>query len=143
ILFYSLFIAFILRTKKLITFIKGEKTEKREPKFSVILSIIAIILLGSGYGIALTVKGIAVVAALIPVVLLVTVGTYLLFSQLSIFIIQRLKRNKQLFWRKTNMLLFSDLSYRMKDNARSFFIVAIISTVAFSAIGTLFSLNSF
>src|SRR5699024_4615690 len=128
---------------KLITFIKGEKTEKREPKFSVILSIIAIILLGLGYGIALTVKGIAVAAALIPVALLVTVGTYLLFSQLSIFIIQRLKRNKELFWRKTNMLLFSDLSYRMKDNARSFFIVAIISTVTFSAIGTLFSLNSF
>src|SRR5699024_8752820 len=48
--FISLFIAFILRTKKLITFIKGEKTEKREPKFSVILSIIAIILLGLGYG---------------------------------------------------------------------------------------------
>src|SRR5690625_1168097 len=41
------------------------------------------------------------------------------------------------------MLLFSDLSYRMKDNARSFFMVAIISTVAFSAIGTLVGLNSY
>lgn len=141
--FISLFIAFILRTKKLITFIKGERTEKREPKFSAILAILAVILLGSGYAIALTVRGIQVVAALIPVALLVTVGTYLLFSQLSIFVIQKLKNNKRIFWRKTNMLLFADLSYRMKDNARSFFIVAIISTVAFSAIGTLFSLNSF
>src|SRR5690625_2733971 len=41
------------------------------------------------------------------------------------------------------MLVFSDLSYRMKDNARTFFMVAIISTVAFSAIGTLVGLNSF
>lgn len=141
--FISLFIAFILRTKRLITFIKGEKIEKREPKFSITLSLLAIILLGSGYGIALTVRGLSVVTALIPVALLVTVGTYLLFSQLSIFIIQKFKNNKGLFWRKTNMLLFADLSYRMKDNARSFFIVAIISTVAFSAIGTLFGLNSF
>lgn len=141
--FISLFIAFILRTKKLITFIKGEATEKREPKFSVVLSILAIILLGSGYAIALTVKGVAVVTALVPVALLVTVGTYLLFNQLSIYLIQKLKSNKRLFWRKTNMLLFADLSYRMKDNARSFFLVAIISTVAFSAIGTLFGLNSF
>src|SRR5699024_8569941 len=39
--------------------------------------------------------------------------------------------------------VFSDLSYRMKDNARAFFIVAIISTVAFSAIGTLVGLDSF
>lgn len=139
----SIFIAFILRTKKLITFIKGEKKEKREPTFSVLLSILAIVLLGTGYGIALTVRGISVVTALIPVVILVTIGTYLFFNQLSIFIIQKLKTNKQLFWRNTNMLLFADLSYRMKDNARSFFIVAIISTVAFSAIGTLFGLNSF
>src|SRR5690625_1265277 len=41
------------------------------------------------------------------------------------------------------MLLFSDLSYRMKDNARVFFMVAIISTVAFTAIGTLIGVNSY
>lgn len=35
------------------------------------------------------------------------------------------------------MIVFSDLSFRMKDNARSFFLVAVITTVAFSAIGTL------
>src|SRR5690625_6765990 len=80
--------------------------------------------------------------ALVPVVLLVTLGTYLLFSQLSVYVIRKLKGNKLLFWKKTNMLLFSDLSYRMKDNARAFFMVAIISTVAFSAIGTLVGLQS-
>src|SRR5699024_7043287 len=60
-----------------------------------------------------------------------------------VFIIGRLKKRKSIFWRKTNMLLFSDLSFRMKDNARTFFMVAIISTVAFSAIGTLFGLQSY
>src|SRR5690625_7592166 len=81
------------------------------------------------------VKGVYVVAALLPVAALVTLGTYLLFTQLSVFVIRKLKSRENLFWRQTNMLLFSDLSYRMKDNARSFFMVAIISTVAFSAIG--------
>lgn len=41
------------------------------------------------------------------------------------------------------MLLFSDLSFRMKDNARAFFMVAIISTVSFSAIGTLVGFDSY
>ncbi len=41
------------------------------------------------------------------------------------------------------MLLFSDLSFRMKDNARTFFMVAIISTVAFSAIGALYGFQSY
>src|SRR5690625_4429623 len=141
--FISVVVTFILRTNKLIKLIKGDKIGKSEPKFSIILVILAVLLLGSGYAIALKVKGVQVVAALLPVAALVTLGTYLLFTQLSVFVIRKLKNRESLFWRKTNMLLFSDLSYRMKDNARSFFIVAIISTVAFSAIGTLFSLNSY
>ena len=141
--FISLFIAFFLRTKKLITFIKGDEKEKREPKFSPILSLIAALLIATGYTIAMLAKGEQVVVALLPVVILVTIGTYFLFSQLSIFIINRLKNNQSLFWKKTNMLLFADLSYRMKDNARAFFLVAIISTVAFSAIGTLFGVHSY
>lgn len=138
----SIFIAFFLRTKKLVTLIKGEETEREEPKFSIFLALLSLVFLVTGYGIALYAKEAQVVLALLPVVLVVTIGTYFLFSQFSIFLLQRMKNNKQLFWRKTNMLLFSDLTYRMKDNARSFFLVAIISTVAFSAIGTLFGLNS-
>lgn len=141
--FISIFVTFMLRTKRLVTFIKGRQIGKSEPKASVLLTIFAILLLGSGYVIALKAEGSQVVIALIPVVLLVITGTYFLFTQLSVFVIYRLKAQKRLFWKKTNMLLFSDLSFRMKDNARSFFIVAVISTVAFSAIGTLVGLNSF
>lgn len=139
----SFFVAFILRTKKLIELIKGDKQSKGEPKASIILSIIATILLAAGYITALQVEGLDVLAAMIPVILVVTIGTYLLFTQLSVYILRYLRRNKLIFWRKTNMVLFSDLSFRMKDNARTFFMVAIISTVAFSAIGTLYGLQSY
>ncbi len=141
--FISVFVTFILRTKRLVKLIKGDKIGKSEPKASIILTVIAVVLLGTGYGIALYVEGPMVVIALFPVAILVTIGTYLLFSQVSVFVMKRLKANQSLFWRKTNMLLFSDLAYRMKDNARAFFMVAIISTVAFSAIGTLVGLNSY
>src|SRR5699024_4274160 len=80
---------------------------------------------------------------LVPVAILVMIGTYFLFTQLTVYIIKKLKQRPQLFWRNTNMALFSDLSNRMKDNARVFFLVTIISTVAFTAIGTLVGLNSF
>lgn len=141
--FISVFVSFILRTNKLIDLIKDDKRSKGEPKASVALSFIALILLIGGYGTALYVKGTGVILAMLPVILVVIVGTYLLFTQLSVFIIRRLKKNKRIFWRKTNMLLFSDLSFRMKDNARTFFMVAIISTVAFSAIGTLYGFQSY
>src|SRR5690625_142373 len=142
-LFISFFVVFILRSKKLIELIKGDKQSKGEPKASILLTIIAVLLLGAGYFTALYAKGLEVLMVMVPVIIVVIIGTYLLFTQLSVFIIGKLKKRENIFWRKTNMLLFSDLSFRMKDNARTFFMVAIISTVAFSAIGTLFSFQSY
>ena len=141
--FISIFVTVILRTNKLVKLIKGDKIGKDEPKASIFLALLAVLLLGSGYAVSILVDGVGVVLALFPVAFVVTIGTYLLFTQLSVYVIKKLKGKQKLFWKKTNMLLFSDLSYRMKDNARAFFMVAIISTVAFSAIGTLVGLNSF
>ncbi|WP_068672886.1 ABC transporter permease [Oceanobacillus sp. Castelsardo] len=141
-LIISIFVTFVLRSNKLIDLIKGDKQSKGEPKSSIFLAIFAALLLIIGYGTALYVKGETVVTAMVPVIIVVMIGTYLLFTQLSVYIIRRMKNNKMIFWRKTNMLLFSDLSFRLKDNARTFFMVAMISTVAFSAIGTLYGFQS-
>ncbi|MFE7822042.1 ABC transporter permease [Priestia megaterium] len=140
--FISLFVTYVLRSKKLIELIKGNKMSKGEPKANLFLTLLAVLLLGAGYGGALLAKGVVVVAAMIPVIIVVCIGTYLLFTQLSVFIIRRLKKNERVFWSKTNMLLFSDLAFRMKDNARTFFMVAMVSTVAFCAIGSLFGFQT-
>ncbi|MCY9759924.1 ABC transporter permease [Paenibacillus alvei] len=133
----SFFTATILRTSSLIDLLKASTKPKPEPKASVWLAILAAMLLLIGYAIAFVVRGALVMLALLPVVILVSIGTYFLFTQLSVYIIHKLKKNKKLYRRGTNMLTLSDLAYRMKDNARMFFLVAIISTVAFTAIGTL------
>ncbi|URT71673.1 ABC transporter permease [Cytobacillus firmus] len=140
--FISLFVTYVLRSKKLIELIKGNKMSKGEPKANLFLTMLAVLLLGAGYAAALLARGVMVVAAMVPVIIVVSIGTYLLFTQLSVFIIRRLKKNESVFWFKTNMLLFSDLAFRMKDNARTFFMVAMVSTVAFSAIGTLFGFQT-
>lgn len=142
-LFISFFVTFFLRSKKLTELIKANQQPKKEPKASLTLTIIAAVLLIAAYGTALYAKGVLVVFVMLPVIVLVTIGTYLFFTQLSVFMINRLKKRKEIFWKKTNMLLLSDLSFRMKDNARTFFMVAIISTVAFSAIGTLIGFQSY
>lgn len=122
-LFISFLVTFVLRTGKLIDLLKGNKKPKGEPKASVFLAILAAVLLASGYYAALTAKGNGVFLVMFPVTVVVILGTYLLFTQLSVYVIRRIKKRETLFWRKTNMLLFSDLSYRIKDNARTFFMV--------------------
>ncbi|MBU5595578.1 ABC transporter permease [Amphibacillus sp. MSJ-3] len=139
----SFFVTFVLRSKKLAELIKANQQPKKEPKASKLLTFLAVSLIAIGYVTAIRVEGVEVIAAMIPVIIVVTIGTYFLFTQLSVFLINLLKKRKKFFWKKTNMILLSDLSYRMKDNARTFFMVAIISTVAFSAIGTLFGLQSY
>ncbi|MGR6342493.1 FtsX-like permease family protein [Priestia megaterium] len=140
--FISIFVTYILRSKKLMELIKGSKISKGEPKSNLFLTVLAVILLGGGYVGALLAQGAMVVGAMIPVSIVVCIGTYLLFTQLSVFIIGRLRKNERIFWFKTNMLLFSDLAFRMKDNARTFFMVAMVSTVAFCAIGSLFGFQT-
>lgn len=86
--------------------------------------------------------GAMVFIMMIPVTTVVIIGTYLLYKQLSVFIIRLCKKSKRFYWTQTNIITLSDLAYRMRDNARMFFIVTIISTVAFSAIGTLVGFTS-
>nr|MCX3330712.1 ABC transporter permease [Bacillus pacificus] len=68
-------------------------------------------------------------------VLLIVFGTYFFFNQLCVYVLYTLKNRETTFFKRTNLLVISELMYRMKDNARTFFIVTIISAVSFTAIG--------
>src|SRR5699024_12151026 len=105
--------------------------------------ILSLLLLILTYSIVVTVVGMCVIIVMVPFIIMVIIGTFFFFSQSSVFLIHYLKKRKSVFWNKTNMILLSDLAYRMKDNARTFFMVAIISTVAFSAIGTLIGFKTY
>lgn len=135
----SFFIQFRLPKLSLQTLLKAGDLGKGSLKSSFVKGVLAILLIGAGYGVALLVPGQMVPIVMIPVIFLVVVGTRFLFNQLSVWSIEKLKSRQTIFWKKTNMVVFSDLAFRMKDNARSFFLVSIISTVAFAAIGTLYS----
>lgn len=138
----SLFISVVLKQKELIDLLKGTKRQRTEPTSSIWLSLLAAVLMAAGYWLALNPQGMQTLALLPIIAPLVIVSTYFLFTQLSVKIIQSLKKEKLFFWRGRNLILLSDLSYRMKDNARTFFLVAIVSTVSFCAIGALYIGNT-
>ncbi|MTH55748.1 FtsX-like permease family protein [Bacillus mangrovi] len=138
----SLFTAAVLRGNKLIDLLTGTEKPRPEPKASPFRALLAVVLLVLGYAGAIAAKGMMVVTAMIPVTVIVVIGTYFLFTQLSVWILSRLKKNERFFLNRTNIVTFSDLSYRMKDNARMFFIITIVSTVAFAAIGSLAGFRS-
>jgi putative ABC transport system permease protein len=139
----SLFTAKTIKVSKLVELIKAEDMPKPAPKASIWLGVLALLLIGSGYGVifyfAMIMKEMNTndMFTMIGIgVGLVVAGTYFLFTQLSVFILKEIKQNEVLFFKKTNILSISELIYRIKDNAITFFLVAVISAVAFTAIGT-------
>ncbi|HOQ09665.1 MAG TPA: ABC transporter permease [Syntrophomonadaceae bacterium] len=147
---------FIIRINSIIELLQGSKRPNREIEFSAVQSIAALLLLGAGYFMALSFQLYGINHFLDRIVLLienlpyveviltasVVIGTYLFFTQFSIFILHRLKGNKSFYLHKTNMLWISDLIYRIRDNARMLFLVTILSAVAFTAVTGVYALSS-
>ncbi|WP_051217633.1 ATP-binding cassette domain-containing protein [Paenibacillus assamensis] len=70
----------------------------------------------------------------------VVVGTYFLFTQLSIYMLQLAQGNARFYYNRTNMIMIAQLAYKLKDNARMLFIVSILSAVMLTASGAVYTL---
>lgn len=62
-------------------------------------------------------------------------GTYFFYSQLSVWIIRRLQRSRATAWKGTNLLWISEMSYKLKDNARMLFLVSVVVALACMSTG--------
>ncbi|WP_418041457.1 FtsX-like permease family protein [Paenibacillus xylanilyticus] len=131
----------LIRKGTLIDLVKSEEKPKPEPKASRLLAFLSVLSIGGGYAGVFTFVWVTYsFPLLLGSVIMVIAGTYLLFTQLSVYVIRALKRNQRLFFRKTNVLFLSELTYRMKDNAVMFFMVSVISASAFTGIGTMLAI---
>ncbi|MCU5028378.1 ABC transporter permease [Bacillus thuringiensis serovar brasilensis] len=142
----SFFTVRIMKVSQLIELMKSEEKPKAEPKSSKWLAFFSILCICIGYASAFYLdialkKGIEIYVLLLCVFLTV-LGTYFLFTQLSFYVIKILKNRQYTFFKKTNMLMISELTYRMTDNARTIFLVSVLSAVAFTSIGACLSIGN-
>ncbi|MCT2921332.1 FtsX-like permease family protein [Lactococcus lactis] len=92
---------------------KGEK----EPKSNLFFAIAAVILLGAGYYIALTVDNpISALLKFFIAVLLVIFGTYLFYISFTVWYL-KLKKKRPSYYKPNNFITTSSMLYRMKANA--------------------------
>ncbi|EJS68907.1 ABC transporter permease [Bacillus cereus] len=126
----------MVKVTELVELIQAEEKPKPEPKSSILLSLLSLLSIGCGYISVFRFISNQSFILLGMGVLLVIIGTYFLYTQCSVYILHLAKKSESFFLKRTNILTFSELIYRMKDNATMFFIVSIVSAVAFTAIGT-------
>ncbi|KEJ03289.1 ABC transporter permease [Clostridium botulinum A2B3 87] len=131
----SIFTTYMIKEDEVLNLLKGTQKPKSEPKTSNIIAILCVVLLLGGYYFSITSTMNNIAYRIIPVTVVVIIGTYLLFSQLSVFVIKILKKNREFYMNKTKVLWISTLLYRIKDNTRMFFLITITSAMAFTSIG--------
>ncbi|WP_434291385.1 FtsX-like permease family protein [Clostridium botulinum] len=132
----SFLVAFTVRENQVLKLLKGNRIPKKEPKTSLIFTIMALVLLVGAYYTAATAKVNNLGNLVMPVTITTIIATYFIFSQFNIFVLRWLKNNRIIYMKKINLIWISNLFYRSKDNVRMFFIITITSAVAFTSIGT-------
>ncbi|MHA2890503.1 FtsX-like permease family protein [Bacillus cereus] len=137
----SIFITRKIKAAQLIKLTRSGEIPKPEPKISIWLALLAIILIITSYAAAFYMKFAAQKGFLYGYLMIMclfiigVLGTYFLFTQFSFYVIHGIKNKMKIYLNKTNILTISELSYRMTDNARALFLMSILFSVALTAIG--------
>ena len=106
--------------------LKGEK----KGRFLVIQTFLGLGSMGYGYYLALSVQNpVIAIMSFFLAVLLVIIGTYLLFNAGTTVVLQLLKKKKSYYYKPNNMISISNLVFRMKKNAVGLATIAILSSM--------------
>ncbi|MBG9858037.1 FtsX-like permease family protein [Bacillus wiedmannii] len=148
----SSFTPMLIRTRKAVRLLK-EGTKQKERKASVLISLFGATCLITGYVLAANplyfmslgdmIGILYAVSSIFVIPSLVAAGTYFFFSQISFLLIRILKTRRTFYMKRTNMLWISDLAARIRTNINMLFIVAMLSTLAFTMITFLYGFGKF
>ncbi|WP_455447248.1 FtsX-like permease family protein [Streptococcus salivarius] len=103
---------------------------KKKGRFLVIQTLLGLGAMGYGYYLALSVQNpVTAIMSFFLAVLLVILGTYLLFNAGTTVVLQLLKKKKSYYYKPNNMISISNLVFRMKKNAVGLATIAILSSM--------------
>lgn len=136
----SFITGFKIKNNNIAKLLKGERIPKETPKFSIVKSILAILLIISGY-IAGIMSKTAIIFTMIPILIVVIIGTRFLFSQFSVYFTNKLQNNKRIYYKGINMITLSQIIYKLKDNAKVLFITSILSGITLASAISVYSLQ--
>jgi putative ABC transport system permease protein len=124
---------------KIIELLSAQKQGEKDPKASWIMSVLSLILILLGYFMSYNKTTVQLIKVGISVIILVSIGTYLLFNSLIIILVQAIKKNKRFYYRGENMVSTAQILYRIKSNAKILCIISLLSAVTLTSIGVFYS----
>lgn len=132
ILFLALFLNAIrqIRFSNTVSLLASEKTGEKPPKANWLLAVSGVVCLAAAYIICLKiVSPIAALTSFTFAVILVIVGTYLVFIASSVLFCKLLQKNKNYYYRTNHFVSVSSMIYRMKRNGAGLASICILATM--------------
>lgn len=121
--------------------LRESKAGEKEPKAKWFLALLGVISLICGYAIALSPENpIQAIPSFFFAVILVIIGTFLLFTAGSVALLKLLRKNKSFYYKTNHFVSVSGLIYRMKQNAVGLASICILSTMVLVMISSTGSL---
>ncbi|SHJ22889.1 putative ABC transport system permease protein [Clostridium cavendishii DSM 21758] len=136
----SFITSFKIKNNNIAELLKGARIPKETPKFSKFKSILAILLIISGYIVGVMSKG-SIIITMIPILIVVIIGTRFLFTQFSVYFTNKLQKNRNVYYKGINMITLSQIIYKLKDNAKVLFITSILSGITLATAISVYSVQ--
>ncbi len=131
----------VIRRSKPVELLHSESVGEREPRSHWVLAILGLAFLIAGYVMSIRTANVYnAITNFFIAVLLVIVGTYLLFTAFSIVFLKALRANKAYYYRTNHFVSVSGMLYRMKRNALGLASICILSTMVLVTVSTTFCL---
>lgn len=131
-IFMILFISAVIQLKNTnaIELLHSENIGEKAPKANYFLGIFGLLILGTAYYLAVTIDDpIAAMAWFFVAVIMVIVGTYMIFISASVMFCKLLQKNKKYYYKSHHFVSVSSMVYRMKRNGAGLASVCILATM--------------
>ena len=113
-----------------INLIHADKAGEKPPKANWVIGILGLIILLSGYTIALKIESpLSALAWFFIAVILIIVGTYLVLIAGSVLLCRILQKNKTYYYKTNHFVSVSSMAFRMKRNGAGLASICILLTM--------------
>lgn len=121
---------FKISISKPIELLRSESNGEKPPKANVPLGILGVLLLGGAYYLSLSIEQpLTALATFFTAVIMVIVGSYLVFISGSVLLCRLLQKNKKYYYNKRHFVSVSGMVYRMKCNGAGLASICILATM--------------
>lgn len=143
VIYFLLLLSSLVRVRraKPLELMRCSNIGEKRPKFSWIFAVLGVILLGVAYYLAVNIEEpLTALFSFFIAVLLVIIGTYMLFISGSVALCRLLQKNKKYYYKPEHFVSVSSMMFRMKRNGAGLASICILLTMVLVMISSTASL---